>query len=112
MAFIPEDQGAISKSANVNLGRADNAFTGAYALQPIYNATGGFPYGNMGGFSAGNIFTDPNIEPEFVNSREISLEVGFLKNRINLDVTYFNAEEYQPDPRSSTVTRNRLYFIC
>jgi TonB-linked SusC/RagA family outer membrane protein len=83
-------RGAVSKSANVNLGRADNAFTGAYALQPIYNATGGFPYGNMGGFSAGNIFTDPNIEPEFVNSREIGFEIGFLKNRFNLDVTYFN----------------------
>lgn len=83
-------RGAISKSANVNLGRADNAFTGAYALQPIYNAVGGFPYGNLGGFSAGNILTNPNIEPEFVNSREIGLEMGFLRNRINFDITYFN----------------------
>jgi TonB-linked SusC/RagA family outer membrane protein len=83
-------RGAISKSANVNLGRPDNAFTGAYSLEPVYNAAGGFPYGNLGGFSAGNIFTDPGIGPEFVNSREIGIELGFLKNRINFDVTYFN----------------------
>jgi hypothetical protein len=83
-------RGAVSKSANVNLGSAGNAFTGAYALESVYNATGGFPYGNLGGFSAGNAFTNPLIEPEFVNSREVGLELGFLRNRINLDVSYFN----------------------
>lgn len=82
-------RGAISKSANVNLGRFENAFTGAYALKPTYTATGGFPYGNLGGFSAGNTFTNPQIEPEFVNSKEIGLEIGVLNNRINLDATYF-----------------------
>ncbi|MDB5248209.1 MAG: SusC/RagA family TonB-linked outer membrane protein [Segetibacter sp.] len=72
---------SISRSANVNLGN--------YQLQPIYTTTGGFPYGNLGGFSAGNAFTDPFIQPEFVNSRELGLELGFLRNRINLDATYF-----------------------
>jgi TonB-linked SusC/RagA family outer membrane protein len=75
-------RGAVSKSANVNID--------PYQLAPIYNPTGGFPYGNLGGFSAGNAFTDPLIEPEFVNSREIGLELGFLNNRINIDATYFN----------------------
>ena len=74
-------RGAISKSANVNLG--------TYQLQPTYNPTGGFPYGNLGGFSAGNSLTDPFIKPEIVNSKEIGLELGFLKNKINLDATYF-----------------------
>ncbi|WEK35811.1 MAG: SusC/RagA family TonB-linked outer membrane protein [Candidatus Pseudobacter hemicellulosilyticus] len=83
-------RGAVSKSANVNLGRADNSFTGAYTLAPVYTATNGFPYGNLGGFSAGNVLTNPLIEPEFVNAREVGMEISFLNNRINLDATYFH----------------------
>ena len=51
--------------------------------------TNGFPYGNLGGFSAGNVVTNPLIEPEFVNSKEFGVEFGFLNNRIALDATYF-----------------------
>lgn len=82
-------RGALSKSANVNLGRPENLYTGAYALDAVYTATNGFPYGNLGGFSAGNVYTNPNIEPEFVNARELGIEVGILNNRFNLDATYF-----------------------
>ncbi|MES2646637.1 MAG: SusC/RagA family TonB-linked outer membrane protein [Bacteroidota bacterium] len=75
-------RGSLSKSANVNLG--------VYALEAIYSQTGGFPYGNTGGFSAGNTKPDQNIKPEFVNSREVGIELGFFNNRVNLDATYFN----------------------
>ncbi|HUP11815.1 MAG TPA: SusC/RagA family TonB-linked outer membrane protein [Niastella sp.] len=74
-------RGSVSKSANVNLG--------PYQLESIYNQTGGFPYGNLGGFSALNTITNPLIEPEFVNSKEAGIELGLLRNRINLDATYF-----------------------
>lgn len=74
-------RGSISKSANVNLG--------PYQLEAAYNQTNGFPYGNLGGFSAGNVVTNPLIEPEFVNSKEFGVELGFLNNRIALDATYF-----------------------
>jgi TonB-linked SusC/RagA family outer membrane protein len=75
-------RGSISKSANVNLG--------PYQLEAVYNQTNGFPYGNLGGFSAGNAVTNPLIEPEFVNSKEVGVEFGFLNNRIALDATYFH----------------------
>jgi TonB-linked SusC/RagA family outer membrane protein len=74
-------RGSISKSANVNLG--------VYQLEPTYSSTGGFPYGNIGGYSADNQVTDPAIQPEFVNSKEIGFELGFMRNRINLDATYY-----------------------
>ncbi|MCU7551055.1 SusC/RagA family TonB-linked outer membrane protein [Chitinophagaceae bacterium LB-8] len=73
---------AISKSANVNLG--------IYQLEAIYTQTNGFPYGGLGGFSAANVVTNPLIEPEFVNSFEVGVELGFFRNRINLDATYFH----------------------
>jgi hypothetical protein len=74
-------RGSITRSANVNIG--------PYQLEAVYNQTGGFPYGNLGGFSAFDAFTDPFIEPEFVNSKELGVELSFLRNRINLDATYF-----------------------
>lgn len=75
-------RGSLSKSANVNLG--------TYALEATYSQTGGFAYGNLGGFSAGNIKPDVGIQPEFVNGKEVGIELGFLRDRINLDVTYFH----------------------
>ena len=74
-------RGSVSKSGNVNLG--------AYQLASTYNPINGFPYGSLPGFSASNTTLDPNIKPEFVNSKELGIELGFLKNRINLDATYF-----------------------
>ena len=75
-------RGSLSKSANVNLG--------PYQLEATYTQTNGFPYGNLGGFSANNAVTNPLIEPEFVKSLEFGVELGFLNNRIALDATYFH----------------------
>ncbi len=80
-------RGSISKSGNVNLGNTANL--GSYQLEALYTQTNGFPYGNLGGFSAANVKPDPNIQPEFVNSKEIGIELGFLQNRINFEGTYY-----------------------
>ena len=71
-----------AKSGNVNLG--------TYALAPTYTAAGGFPYGNLPGYTADNLIPDPNLKPEFVESKEVGVELGFLKNRINLDATWYH----------------------
>lgn len=92
LPFLKESQlvsyaklrGSMSKSGNVNLG--------PYELAATYNPIGGFPYGSLPGFSASNITPDPDLKPEFVKTREVGIELGFLKNRINLDATYFHQE--------------------
>lgn len=73
---------AISKSGNVNLS--------PYSLQATYSQPAGFPYGNTVGYTANNIIPSTDLKPEFVNTREVGVELGFLKNRINLEATYFN----------------------
>jgi len=73
--------GNVSKSGNVNLN--------PYALQVTYAQPGGFPYGNTGGFTTNNVFPNPDLKPEFVNGKEVGIELGFLKNRISLNATYF-----------------------
>jgi TonB-linked SusC/RagA family outer membrane protein len=73
---------AVSKSGNVNLN--------PYSLQATYSQPGGFPYGNVAGYTANQTIPNPNLKPEFVNTTEAGIELGFLKNRINLEATYFN----------------------
>jgi TonB-linked SusC/RagA family outer membrane protein len=73
---------AYSKSGNVNLG--------VYALEPTYTQPAGFPYGSNAGFTANNTIPSENLKPEFVITKEVGLEIGFLKNRINIEASYFN----------------------
>jgi hypothetical protein len=74
-------RGAISKSGNVNLS--------PYSLQATYSQPAGFPYGNTVGFSANGTIPAANLKPEFVNTKEVGVELGFIKNRINVNATYF-----------------------
>ncbi|WP_407477327.1 SusC/RagA family TonB-linked outer membrane protein [Elizabethkingia anophelis] len=45
-------------------------------------------------FAFGNSLIDQNIKPETTDSWEIGTNLVFLRNRINLDVAYFNARDY------------------
>lgn len=96
-------RGAWSKSANVNLG--------TYALEATYSQSGGFPYGGLGGFGADNAVTNPNIQPEKVNSKELGLELGFMKNRYNLDITWYSQKNTDQilDVQQSAATGYTLY---
>ncbi|HYJ63052.1 MAG TPA: SusC/RagA family TonB-linked outer membrane protein [Parafilimonas sp.] len=73
---------AISKSGNVNLN--------PYSLNATYSQPAGFPYGNNVGFTANNTIPATDLKPEFVNTKEVGIELGFLRNRINVEATYFN----------------------
>lgn len=75
-------RGAISKSGNVNLN--------PYSLNATYSQPAGFPYGNTVGFTANQTIPNANLKPEFVNTKEAGVELGFIKNRINFEATYFN----------------------
>ena len=75
-------RGAISKSGNVNLR--------PYSLQPTYSQPVNFPYGSTAGFTSDGILPSPNLKPEFVNTKEVGIELGFIRNRINVEATYFN----------------------
>jgi len=74
-------RGAISKSGNVNLN--------PYALQATYSQPLGFPYGSVVGYTANGTIPSTDLKPEFVNTKEIGAELGFMQNRINFAATYF-----------------------
>jgi TonB-linked SusC/RagA family outer membrane protein len=74
-------RGSISKSGNVNIN--------PYSLEQNFGVAGGFPYGNLPGFQGSSSVNNPAIKPEFVNSKEVGVEVSFLRNRISIEATAY-----------------------
>src|SRR5678809_727133 len=70
--------------------RTAQVSVGPYSLESVFNAAPGFPYGNVAGFTLGDVFANPNIRPEFTNEKEVGLELGFLDNRINFQGAYYH----------------------
>ncbi|MCX6318547.1 MAG: SusC/RagA family TonB-linked outer membrane protein [Bacteroidetes bacterium] len=77
-------RGAISKTGNVNLA--------AQSLENTYNLGGGFPYGTLVGYTSSNTLRLPSYTPEFVINKEVGIELGFLKNRINIEATAYTQD--------------------
>ncbi|TYR34507.1 SusC/RagA family TonB-linked outer membrane protein [Sphingobacterium phlebotomi] len=61
-----------------------------YKTDFLYNLTGqsmnGFPMGEI----LGDVIPNANLKPQRKNSFEVGTDLSFLKNRIHLDVTYYN----------------------
>jgi TonB-linked SusC/RagA family outer membrane protein len=72
-------RGALSKTGNVNLG--------VYSLENTYGLGGGFPYGNLVGYTSSNTVRLSSYKPEFVVNKEAGFTLGLLKNRINFEAT-------------------------
>ncbi|HEX8334659.1 MAG TPA: TonB-dependent receptor, partial [Segetibacter sp.] len=72
-------RGSVSKSGNVNIG--------VYQLENVYGVAAGFPYGNLPGFQGSTGVNNPEIKPEFVNSKELGLEIALFKSKVNFEVT-------------------------
>jgi TonB-linked SusC/RagA family outer membrane protein len=63
-----------------------------YSLDNVVLSSAGFPYGAQAGFTISNNFANSGLKPEFTTEKEIGLELGFLKSRINLKAAYFDAK--------------------
>jgi TonB-linked SusC/RagA family outer membrane protein len=74
-------RGSYNKNGNDNIP--------LYGLDLQYNNGTNFPYGNNVGLSVGNTLPDANLKPEFVTAIEVGGEFSFLKNRVNLDLSWY-----------------------
>jgi hypothetical protein len=61
-----------------------------YGLDLAYNNGANFPYGNNVGLSVGNTLPDADLKPEFVTALEFGAEISMFKNRVNLDVSWYD----------------------
>jgi hypothetical protein len=78
-------RGAISQTGNAGP-------LGIYAYENTFNPALFFPYGDVLGFNASLTTNSLDLEPENILNKEVGLEIGFLKNRINLELGYYNQD--------------------
>ncbi|HEY0433606.1 MAG TPA: SusC/RagA family TonB-linked outer membrane protein, partial [Chitinophagaceae bacterium] len=89
-------RGGVTQVANINLGTSPY---GAYSLINAFNPSGGFPYGNIGGYSQSPVFLNQFIKPEKTMAEEVGVDLGFFNNRIS-----FQANVYQSVTKDQTLT--------
>ncbi len=89
--IIPSLKGNVLNYAKLRAGYNKNGNDNIplYGLDATYPNGAGFPYGNIVGITVGDVLPDKDLKPEFVYSFEVGGEFQFLKNRINLDLTYY-----------------------
>ena len=52
----------------------------------------GFPYGGQNGFGQSSSLGNVDMKPEIVTTFEVGTNLRFLRNRINLDLNYYNSK--------------------
>ena len=60
-----------------------------YGLDLSYSNGANYPYGSNVGLTVGNTLPDANLKPEFVTALEFGGEFSLLKNKVNLDVSWY-----------------------
>ncbi len=61
-----------------------------YGLDLAFANGANFPYGSNVGLTVGNTLPDGDLKPEFVTAFEVGGEFSLLKNRVNLDLSWYN----------------------
>jgi TonB-linked SusC/RagA family outer membrane protein len=77
-------RGAYSKTGNVNIP--------TQGLENTYGLGTGFPFGTLSGYTSANLVRLPAYKPEFVKNKEAGIEIGLLKNRVNVEATVYSQD--------------------
>jgi TonB-linked SusC/RagA family outer membrane protein len=98
-------RGGLSKVGNVNVG--------PYSLLATYAPTAGFPYGGLGGYSAGNRIVSSGLRPEITKGLELGTDFSLFKQRITGSATYYktNTTDLTVPVGISTTTGFSSYLI-
>ncbi len=94
LSYIFSQQFKLPETISMGKFRASYAQIGKdaspYATVTGYSSYQQLPSGSTG-FTRGSLLGDPNLRPEFTNTFETGVELGFLNNRLGLDLTYYNS---------------------
>jgi TonB-linked SusC/RagA family outer membrane protein len=80
-------RGGIAKTGNVNIQPYQNDI--------VFGSAAFFPFGTTPGYQVGlnntsiTSYPGAGLKPEFVNTKEVGLEVGFLKNKVVFEANYY-----------------------
>jgi len=98
LSFIPTDAIPGLKDNHIlnyaklyaSFSRVGNIDIGPYQIFDIYNLTPGFPYGPLGGLSAGTTNYSSTLKPELTTEVEIGADLSFFDSRLAINATYYN----------------------
>ena len=94
LSYIFSQQFKLPEFITMGKFRASYAQIGKDA-SPYATVTGYSPYQQLPsgftGFTRGALLGSPTLRPEFTNTFETGIELGFLNNRLGLDLTYYNS---------------------
>jgi TonB-linked SusC/RagA family outer membrane protein len=99
ISFVPTDLIPALKNSDFlsyakiygSLSQVGNITIGPYQINNTYNIANGFPYGALGGLSAGTTNYSPTLKPEITTESEIGTELAFFKNRLDFNFSYYNS---------------------
>lgn len=77
-------RGAVTKTGNVTIN--------PYGFENTFTTSLFFPYGDILGFQATATTVADSYKPEFVLNKEVGAEISFLKNRINLEASFYTQD--------------------
>jgi TonB-linked SusC/RagA family outer membrane protein len=94
LSYIFSQQFKLPETISLGKLRASYAKIGKDA-SPYSTITGYSPYlqlpAGQTGFTRSALLGDPGLRPEFTDTFEAGIEMGFLNNRLGLDFTYYNS---------------------
>ena len=100
--LLSEAIGAIKNSKTISylklrgaITKTGNAVIPVYAFENQFVGGTFFPYGDVLGFQSTQSSNANDLKPEFVLNREAGFDIGFLKNRINFEFSYYNQDNTQ-----------------
>jgi TonB-linked SusC/RagA family outer membrane protein len=88
--------GNVGAGTNLGNGALAGGYTmllpnfGAYAIYPTTAVGTGFPFGSTNGYSLSTVEVQNGLKPEKTSSDEVGFQLGLLRNRINLEVNYYD----------------------
>lgn len=71
--------------------RVGNAALNPYALSQVANVAPGFPYGPVPSYILNTTVTNPDTNPEYVNTMDLNMMLGFFNDRITLEGSIYQS---------------------
>jgi TonB-linked SusC/RagA family outer membrane protein len=67
-----------------------DSYFGAPSISDGFGPNIQFPFNGLQAFTLSNTAGNPELGPEFTTNREIGLDLGFFRNRLTFDMTYYH----------------------
>lgn len=116
VSFVPTKafsniKGDVLQYAKVsaNIARVGNARVGTYETNQTLQQSSGFAFGNLNSFGVDRSVADPNLVNEFIDSKELGLNLSFFKgDRVTLGLAYYITNNKDLVTNVSTSTTSGL----